>query len=108
MEVIFHGDDHCFIRRDLFTVITPFPRELDRSFICLCPTVHEKGFLITESVADEFLSQAKFIVVKRAGSQRELLCLVDQRCNDPRMAMALIYSAVCRKEIVIALTLDIP
>ena len=94
MEVLRHTQYQCFVQRDTFHLVAPFPRNLDSCLDSFRSCIHRQDHIETKKASDELGKPGEDIIVERPraeGQSRRLFC---QRLDQFRMAMALIHCTV--------------
>ena len=89
MEVPCHAQHDGLTVFDTLRLICPLAREFERGFNSLRPSVHGQDHVIAEKVGDLLREAAEHRVVERARRQRELLRLLDESRDNPRVAVTL-------------------
>lgn len=89
MEVARGAEDDGLAFGDAFLLIRPLAREFERGFNSFSPSVHGQDHVIAEKVGDLLREAAEHGVVERARRQRELLRLLDESSDNPRVAVTL-------------------
>ena len=108
MKVVFTNNNFSLILRNTLFLIAPFSSEFNRCFHCLCPCVHRQHHVKTKLHCSHLCKLTKLVIIKSARCQGKLLRLIGKGINDFWIRMSLVNGRVCRKEIDIFFSFNIP
>lgn len=101
-EISFSKQDSSWIMRDMFSLITPSTSKFDGTFTSLNTSIHQKRLVVTKNIVKLLFNQTKFAIVDGSRGQSYFLSLFNKSLEDFGMAVALIDSRICWKEIIIS------
>ena len=89
MEVAFGTEDDRLALRNTLLLVRPLTGKLQAGLDSLCTGVHRKNHVEAEDLSNLLGILAEDGVVECARGQSKLLCLLDERGNNSRVAVAL-------------------
>jgi hypothetical protein len=99
MEVAVHAKDVGLILWYAFDLVSPLASDFDGRFYGFCSRVHGQHHIIAEHFRDLLSKLREYIIVESPAAQGQDLGLFGQSLYEFRVAMALIYGAVCGQEV---------
>src|SRR3954454_19164507 len=107
MKVVGANDNLRLSVSDAFDLVSPLAGRLDCSFHRLSAGIHRQRHFESSEIMQLLVEEAKLVVAEGTRCQRDLMRLVDQRLQDLRMAVPLVYSRVRCKTIQILLAVHV-
>jgi hypothetical protein len=108
MEVLLHGEDQGLILWNTLNLVSPFARNLDGCFDGLGTCVHGKDHVKAKQLGRILGEAGEDIIVEGTTAECQARRLLGQGLDELGVAVALVDSAVCRKEVKIVLAFGIP
>jgi hypothetical protein len=108
VEVLSHREDQSLILRYSLDLVAPLARDLDRSLHRLGSRVHGQDHVEAKQLGSILGEAGEHIVVECSAAECQARCLLSQSLDKLRVAVALVYSAVCREEVKVVLVLGVP
>lgn len=96
MEVALHAQHDGLALGHTLLHVRPLPGQLDRRLDGFSTGVHGEDTLVREHLCDLPGEPGKHGVVERARGQGQFLSLLDERVDDPGVAVALTDRQTCR------------
>jgi hypothetical protein len=99
MEVAVHAKDIGLVLWYAFDLVSPLASDFDGRFYSFCSCVHGQHHTIAEHFRDLLSKLREYIIVESPATQGQDLGLFGQSLYEFRVAMALVYGAVCGQEV---------
>jgi hypothetical protein len=96
-KVLVGKKDSCFILGNAFDIVSPSSSQLDGGFASLDTCIHWKDSVHTKILRDIFAVFTEDVVVKGSRRQGQFLCLLTERIDDLRVAVALVDRTILTK-----------
>ena len=108
VEVVLANNNFGLVFRHPFDLVTPFAHYLDGALHRLRSAVHGQDFMRTGKLAQLLIKKSQLIIAEGAGSQSQLLGLVDHGLQDLGVAVALVDGRIGRQAVEVFIALYVP
>ena len=105
MEILGNTHHYRFVFGNSLDFVAPFSRNLHRRLYRFRSSIHRQYHVKAKKLCDELGKAGEYIVIECSRAESDPRCLFRQSFDQFRMAMALIYSAICRQKVQIMFSL---
>lgn len=108
VEVLLHTEHKRLVLGNALGLVSPLARNLDSRLYRFCASVHGQNHVEAGHARDLLGELGEDIVVECSAAECQAAGLVDKGLDELRVAVALVHSGVCRKEVKVVLSLGVP